>query len=358
MMQEWNEFLQVGITSWGYGCNGEFPGVYSRVSHQYHWIKMNVCQNSVAPPDIFECDAPTLPPAQDIEVTIAITFDDFPSEISFSLIDDTNYGALVIEQGQGSFTDNEVQSIVYLTVALKERSTYTFKIDDAGGDGLCCYKAGSYIVYAGTEGNQGEILAAGQGNFGVTNMHQFTIGEGGEGNVVVSGGNSVESNLDGDNGSEGSSSNVTTPTIMQNSPAPSISTETLAPSPVQATPSPTMSPTWAPTKMPTSSPTVSPLPTVSPTLTPTPSPTRTPTTKAPTEAPTPIPLVSAKSQRNQIIYGVAIVVVVAAMFLATSWYADRHNRIDTVPDNTLLIKSDETEQGDEEEFGDDPLQAP
>ncbi len=48
--------VQVGVVSWGIGCgNQDFPGVYSRVSSAYVWIRQKVCDISMNPPASFNC---------------------------------------------------------------------------------------------------------------------------------------------------------------------------------------------------------------------------------------------------------------------------------------------------------------
>lgn len=181
MISESDEYVQVGITSWGFGCGDDaFPGVYSRISHQYEWVRMTVCELSVNPPDYFECDAPTLAPAQNVEVTFAITFDNFPGEISFVIIDDTGFGVTFIEFPAESFSDNKPGSTFYETFTMKERSTYTFIITDARGDGLCCFEEGTYRLFVGTKSKQGRLLVSGGGNFGSESVHVFTVPEGDE----------------------------------------------------------------------------------------------------------------------------------------------------------------------------------
>ncbi len=49
------EDIQIGVVSWGIDCSGGYPGVFSRVSTAYDWIREQVCKESIDPPASFSC---------------------------------------------------------------------------------------------------------------------------------------------------------------------------------------------------------------------------------------------------------------------------------------------------------------
>ena len=53
--------VQVGLVSWGRGC-GKYPGVYTRLSVVFPWIRSQICWHSMDPPAYLNCQAFERPP--------------------------------------------------------------------------------------------------------------------------------------------------------------------------------------------------------------------------------------------------------------------------------------------------------
>jgi hypothetical protein len=117
-----------------------------------------------------DCGGSSCAPCQsgcsDNEVTLAITFDNYPEETSWSLVTD---GGTTVASGSYS-TANADGSTVTETLCLPN-DCYTFTINDAYGDGICCsFGNGSYTL-TGPSGN----IASG-GSFTSSDATDFCLG--------------------------------------------------------------------------------------------------------------------------------------------------------------------------------------
>ncbi|GAB4154156.1 MAG: hypothetical protein Tsb0033_01750 [Winogradskyella sp.] len=102
----------------------------------------------------------------DNEVIITITFDNYPEETSWSLVNDS--GQTV---ASGGTYGNQPDGSTYTETLCLADDCYTFTINDSYGDGICCsYGNGSYSVT-----DISGVLASG-GSFTNTDVTDFCLG--------------------------------------------------------------------------------------------------------------------------------------------------------------------------------------
>lgn len=122
--------------------------------------------------------APTPKPTQqcgscDLELTLVITTDQYPSETSWMLVESAdNVGNCEVElslSGGGSYTASTSQEDTISTQVCRGQ-TYTFSLWDAYGDGICCeYGEGSFYLEL-----DGEVVHSGSGEFQDVAVASFT----------------------------------------------------------------------------------------------------------------------------------------------------------------------------------------
>ncbi len=107
-------------------------------------------------------------PCNGTNINITINFDNYPEETSWTLVDGNG-----TQVGSGGTYDTQPDGSSISLVGCLPDDCYTFTINDAYGDGICCsYGNGSYSI---VDEDSGTTLASG-GQFGASEATQFCLG--------------------------------------------------------------------------------------------------------------------------------------------------------------------------------------
>ena len=172
MINSYNSFISQPT-----GCaDPVFPGMYSRISNKYQWIRDLVCAWAEKPPASYGCvSKPERPKKTERPVTVEIRLDRFPKETGWLIR--SEYGKTNSYIAIGTYSDYTGKSTKDKTVAtivqLEEDTKYELIMLDAYGDGLK-FDGGYYKLWLGNAPFMGIQLDSGS-TYGKYIKHPFYV---------------------------------------------------------------------------------------------------------------------------------------------------------------------------------------
>lgn len=176
-----NQDYHVGTVSWGNGCaDRRYPGVYSRTSFRFNWIKSIVCDR-FNDKDATLCDGNDNGPQTGDDdddddndngcdgkggklLSVKLVTDKYPGETSYT-VSDSNTGSSLLD---GKNFDKQFK-LYQESKCIEAGTCFGFEIKDDYGDGLTEGKEGSYELSL-----DGTVIKSGK-NFGDIDTHNACI---------------------------------------------------------------------------------------------------------------------------------------------------------------------------------------
>ena len=114
--------------------------------------------------------APSGPPTA---VLIMFVFDQYASEVSWSLMDIRDTIVASVES-----PSYEGQGVAAQVLSLNVGSTYVLTVSDSASDGICCaYGNGYFFLFLGDTPDRAAALVFDNGQYGASATHTFTVSE-------------------------------------------------------------------------------------------------------------------------------------------------------------------------------------